>query len=59
MSIDQWETLLPEPQWELEEPRKRRWTAEEYERLGEPGVLGPEERVELINGEVLEMSPRH
>jgi Uma2 family endonuclease len=34
------------------------WTAEQYEELGELGVIGPEERVELIDGEILEMSPQ-
>jgi Uma2 family endonuclease len=37
----------------------RRWTREEYERLGELGVLGPEERVELIEGEIVEVPPQH
>ncbi|HZR98511.1 MAG TPA: Uma2 family endonuclease [Chloroflexota bacterium] len=36
----------------------RRWTREEYERLGETGVLGPEERVELIDGEIIEVPPQ-
>jgi Uma2 family endonuclease len=36
----------------------RRWTREEYEHLGELGVLGPEERVELIEGVIVEMPPQ-
>lgn len=36
----------------LELPR-RLWTAEEYERAGELGLFGPEERLELIEGEIL------
>ena len=36
----------------------RRWTRQEYEQLGELGVLGPEERVELIEGEIYEMPPQ-
>ena len=36
----------------------RRWTRQEYEQLGELGVLGPAERVELIDGEIFEMPPQ-
>lgn len=35
----------------------RRWTREEYERIVEAGVLGPEDHVELIDGEILVVSP--
>lgn len=37
---------------------KAGWTAVQYEELGEVGVIGPEERVELIDGEILAMSPQ-
>jgi Uma2 family endonuclease len=36
----------------------RRWTRQEYEQLGELGVLGPDERVELIEGEIFQMPPQ-
>jgi Uma2 family endonuclease len=36
----------------------RRWTRDEYERLGTTRVLGPEERVELIEGEIVEVPPQ-
>jgi Uma2 family endonuclease len=36
----------------------RRWTREEYERLAEVGLLGPNERVELIEGEIVAMPPQ-
>ena len=36
---------------------KRRFTIEEYDRLAEAGVLPREDRVELIAGEIVEMSP--
>ncbi|HEV8676686.1 MAG TPA: Uma2 family endonuclease, partial [Methylomirabilota bacterium] len=41
---------------------RRRFTVEEYERMGETGILGPQDRVELIDGEVVQkvtISPRH
>ena len=37
----------------------RRWTVAEFERMGEAGIFGPEERVELIDGEILPMSPEN
>jgi Uma2 family endonuclease len=37
--------------------RRRRFTVDEYHRMGEAGVFGPEDRVELLDGEVIEMSP--
>lgn len=40
----------------VELPR-RRFTREEYHRMGELGILRREERVELIEGEIMQMSP--
>ena len=40
----------------VELPR-RRFTWEEYHRMGETGVLKPRERVELIEGEIIVMTP--
>lgn len=43
-------------------PRRHRFTADEYFRLGETGVLPPDARVELIEGEIVEkaaISPAH
>ncbi|WP_234553660.1 Uma2 family endonuclease [Thermus caliditerrae] len=37
--------------------RLRRFSAEEYHRLAQAGVLQEDEPVELIRGEILEMSP--
>jgi Uma2 family endonuclease len=72
-------TPLAEPEpWELEEPRRRRfspieleaaeradlhvspegWSTEQYYRLADLGILGPEERTELIHGEILTLSPQ-
>ncbi len=36
---------------------RRLFTVTEYERLGEAGVLNEDDRVELIEGEILTMSP--
>jgi Uma2 family endonuclease len=38
-------------------PSKRNLTADEYQRMGETGILGPDEQVELLDGELYEMPP--
>jgi Uma2 family endonuclease len=37
--------------------KKHRFTVEEFHKMGEAGIFGEDERVELIDGEVVEMSP--
>ena len=42
--------------------REKRWTPREYEHLAEVGVLGPEDRTELVDGVIYEIprqTPRH
>ena len=36
----------------------RRWTRQEYDKMVECGIFPPGERVELIDGEIIEMSPQ-
>ena len=37
--------------------KKRKFDVEEYHRLGEVGILNEDDRVELIEGELVEMAP--
>ncbi len=38
-------------------PRRHRLTVEDYYRMADVGILGPEDRVELIDGEIIDMAP--
>jgi len=37
---------------------RRRWSRRDYDRLVDAGGLGPEDRVELLDGEIWEMTPQ-
>jgi hypothetical protein len=44
------------------QPQFRKFTTEDYYRMAEAGIIRPSERVELLNGRVIERarsSPRH
>src|SRR5438445_10555723 len=41
----------------VETAARRLFTREEYHRMGAAGILKPTDRVELIRGEIVEMSP--
>ena len=47
------EPQIPEPQI----PKVRKFTVAEYYRMAEVGILSPEERVQLIEGEIIVMPP--
>ena len=36
----------------------RRWTRDEYDRMVDAGILGPDDRVELVDGEIVIMTPQ-
>ena len=38
-------------------PSRRRFTVDEYHRMAESGILSEEDRIELIDGEIIEMVP--
>lgn len=40
-------------------PEIRRWTREDYERMAEQGYFRPDERVELVDGIIFEMTPQN
>ncbi len=39
--------------------QRRRFTVDEYARMGDAGIFAPDERVELIEGEIIKVSPQN
>jgi Uma2 family endonuclease len=55
---DLFNDLVEATEGDHEDPKPRRWTRTEYYRLAEFGIISPEERLELIDGEIYRhMSP--
>ena len=50
-------TKAPAPPAPKVQLNTRKFTVEEYYRMAEAGILGPDERVELVNGEIVLMAP--
>jgi Uma2 family endonuclease len=49
---------MNEPEDRMAVPlKRRRFTLDEYHRMGEVGILHEDSRVELIEGEIIEMAP--
>lgn len=46
-----------EPDTQTDSPRKRLFTRKEYHAMGKAGIFGHQERVELLKGEIIAMSP--
>ena len=40
-------------------PQLRQWTRAEYMKMAEAGIFVPDERIELIEGKIIEMSPQN
>ena len=52
-------TLIPTAVLPVElQPRTRRWTRDEYYKAYTSGLFGPDERLELIRGEIKEKMPQ-
>ena len=52
-------TPTPDEETAPQPVRQRRFTREEYFRMAETGVLGPEDRTELIDGYLVEMTAQN
>ncbi|MEW6210455.1 MAG: Uma2 family endonuclease [Acidobacteriota bacterium] len=51
-------TIIEKPVESKIEPTARSFTVDEYYRMAEAGIIQPGERVELIEGRILKMSPK-
>ena len=37
----------------------RKWTRQEYERMADAGLFDPEERLELLDGDIIALTPQN
>jgi Uma2 family endonuclease len=49
----------PKSKIEMTSTPVRLWTVEEYHRMAEAGILSPDERVELIEGQIIPMAAKN
>ena len=49
--------MAPCPSSPLDPPRRHRLSVADYYRMAEVGILAPDARVELIDGEIIDMAP--
>lgn len=45
------------PATAIKHPQPHRYTTADYHRMGEAGIIAPDVRVELIQGEIIDMTP--
>jgi Uma2 family endonuclease len=51
------QAAVPHGTRRLYRPRRKTWTRREYERLVDMGILTPDDRVELLEGEIVQKTP--
>ena len=51
------DTTRPVYDWIMQVLSTYRFTVDEYHRLGEAGILGGDDRVELLDGDLINMAP--
>ncbi|MCL6435916.1 MAG: Uma2 family endonuclease [Leptolyngbyaceae cyanobacterium HOT.MB2.61] len=50
--------VYAKPNFQLDDPPQRRWSVDEYHRMIAAGILAPGDRVELLEGQIIEMVPQ-
>lgn len=55
---DSEQTKVKKQQMKSAQPSLHHWTRQQFEAMAASGIFHPEERVELIDGEIIDMSPQ-